>query len=271
MSIRMSFLTAALLAGLTTAALAADHQTETAAPVAQSFGSEAEFVAMFGDHAQKVGKGQYRVEHGDTRYEVNFGVAAVRANLREANSQLEYLSRNGDGSAKQAGDREQLQRRAEQLSRRLGALTDEGAKGFGYDEDRRSTSQCGFNVALLAMAAPQMTSGFARSRATVTSAGTVPSGGWHAVIDLYATAAQPNFAGGLYGRVDDYVHHDSTNNTVSPRDAYANTGLAWNYCLRATGSVEVISPSQYLFFPNYCGPSINVIAQHSDPACPTYY
>lgn len=259
MSIRIALLGAALAVGAMGTAAAAD--TTDASP---QFSSEAEFVAKFGEQAQKTGKGQYRLQRGVTNYTVNFGAAALRATLAEVDERLAHLS--ADTSAKAAGDRARLQQRRDELWQRLSVG---GTKG--YDHEQGSIAQCGYGVALSATAVPQITGGFAYASASVSPAGSVPSGGWHAVIDLYATAGASNLAGGLTVRYDDHVSHDATYNTSNPsRPAQAEV-MAWYTCLRATAAVEVIAPSGNIWFPNYCGQPLTIVAEHADMGCPIYY
>lgn len=261
MTIRILSLAACVLAAVATTAAASDRQ-----PAAKSsFGSEAEFVALYGAQAQKVRTGEYQLQRGDVAYQVKFGTAALRASLAEAQSQLDHLALNSEGTERQH-QRAQLEKRRDALSQQLAAF---GTKA--YDHQTGSISQCGFGVALASTVTPQMIGGFSEASATVSPAGSIPSGGWHAVIDLYATAAQPDFMGGLYGRVDDYVGHVTYDHYTSPyRDAYAYTN-GWYTCLRATSTVSVIAPSGNPWFPNYCGNPIYVVALHADSGCPTYY
>jgi hypothetical protein len=260
MSIRIALLGAALAAGWMSTAMAADS-------AATSFGSEAEFVAKFGAQAQKTGKGQYSLQRGGTNYTVNFGAAALRATLAEVESQLENLSHRSDGSAKATGDRARLQQRREELLQRLSTA---GAK----TDAEPPLEQCGFKVSLQSSAVPQIASGFATASATVTPSGTVPAGGWQATIELYATAGAADLSapgGGLTARNTDYVGHVTYNNYTSPpRPAQAEI-MAFYTCLRATSSAEVTAPSGNIWFPNYCGPPITVVAQYPGPGCPAYY
>lgn len=259
MSIRIALLGAALAVGAMGTAAAAD-----VANASPQFGSEAEFVAKFGEQAQKTGKGQYRLQRGMTNYTVNFGAAALRATLAEVDERLAHLS--GDTSAKAAGDRAQLQQRRDELWQRLSVG---GTKA--YDHEQGSIAQCGYNVALSATAVPQITGGFAYANASITPSGSVPSGGWYAQINLYATAAASDLNGGLVVRYDDHVGHNAYTNTSNPsRPAQAEV-MAWYTCLRATAAVEVIAPSGNIWFPAYCGQPLTLVAEHADLGCPIYY
>jgi hypothetical protein len=264
MSIRIALLGAALAVGSMGTAVAADS-TGTST----QFGSEAEFVAKFGAEAQRTGNGQYRLQRGTTQYTVNFGAAALRATLDEVEQRLAHLSTETDGSTKANGERASLQQRRDELLRRLSIS---GAKA--YDSRYDGISQCGFRVDLASTAAPQIVGGLAYASANVSSAGTIPSGGWHAVIGLYATAAAPRLpkGTGFHGYVYDQVSHDTYDNYTNPsRPAQAEVQGTY-LCLRATSSVEVIAPSGYLWFPNYCGAPMTIVAQHvDDVACPDYF
>lgn len=261
MSIRIALLSAALFVGSAGVAVAAE--TAGASP---QFGSEAEFVAKFGAQAQKTGQGQYQLQRGATNYRINFGAAALRAALDEVEAQLRHLADDAKTSAKSAGDRARLLQRREELQQRLSAG---GTKGYEYQQG--SIAQCGFGVTLQATAVPQITGGLAMASASVTPAGTVPAGGWHAVIDMYATAGASNLAGGLVSRTDDHVSHVAYNNYSGPsRPAQAEI-MAWYTCLRATTYVEVIAPSGNIWFPSYCGQPLAIIAQHADVGCPAFY
>lgn len=262
MSIRIALLGAALAVGSMGTAVAADAEASA------QFGSEAEFVAKFGAQAQKTGDGQYSLQRGTTQYTVNFGAAALRATLAEVEERLAHLWRDGNVSAKAAGDRARLEQRRDALLQRL---TLGGTKAYDFKEG--GISQCGFRVDLNATAAPQIVTGFAYAYATVSSAGTIASGGWHAVIGLYATAASPNLpkGTGLAAYFHDEVSHDTYNNYTSPSRAAQAEVRGVNTCLRATSSVEVIAPSGNIWFPNYCGAPMTIVAQHADQPCPDYF
>jgi len=261
MSIRIAWLGAALAAVAMGTAAAADG-----GDASPQFSSEAEFVAKFGEQAQKTGKGEYRLQRGTTSYSVNFGAAALRATLAEVEARLAHLPNGGDDSAKAAGDRAQLKQRRDELWQRLSVT---GAKA--YDHEQGSIEQCGYRVDLSATAVPQITGGFAYASAAVSSAGTVPSGGWYAQIGLYATAGASNLNGGMTVRYDDHVSHNAYSNTSNPpRPAQADV-MAWYTCLRATSAVEVIAPSGNIWFPNYCGNPMTIVAEHLDMGCPIYY
>lgn len=261
MSIRIAMLGAALAAVAMGTAAAADGADAT-----PQFSSEAEFVAKFGEQAQKTGKGQYVLQRGTTSYTVNFGAAALRATLAEVEERLAHLPNRGDDSAKAASDRAQLEQRREELWRRLSVT---GAKA--YDDEHGSIDQCGYHVALSAYAVPQITGGYAYASAAVSPFGSVPAGGWHALIGLYATAGASDLNGGLTVRYDDHVGHDATYNTSNPsRPAQAEV-MAWYTCLRATASVEVIAPSGNIWFPYICSTPMTIVAEHRDMGCPLYY
>ncbi len=262
MSIRIAMLGAALAAVAMGTAAAAD-----VADASPQFSSEAEFVAKFGEQAQKIAKGKYVLQRGTTTYTVNFGAAALRATLAEVEERLAHLPNRGDDSAKAASDRAQLEQRRDELWRRLSVT---GAKA--YDQQSGSIDQCGYHVDLLAIASPSLAGGSAYASASVSPFGSVPAGGWHALIGLYATAGASNLDGSpMTVRYDDHVGHDATTNTSSPsRPAQAQI-TTWYACLRATSSVEVIAPSGNIWFPYICSTPMTIVAEHRDTGCPIYY
>lgn len=262
MSIRIAMLGVALAAAAMGTAAAADG-----ADASLKFGNEAEFVAKFGEQAQKIAKGQYVIQRGTTSYTVNFGAAALRATLAEVEERLAHLSNGGDGSAKAASDRAQLEQRRDELWRRLSVT---GAKGYDYKP--RSINQCGYHVDLLAIASPNLAGGSATASATVSPNGSVPPGGWHALIGLYATAGASNLDGNpMTVRYDDHVGHDALTNTSNPSRSAQAQIVTWYSCLRATSSVEVIAPSGNIWFPYMCDSPVTVVAEHRDTGCPIYY
>jgi hypothetical protein len=262
MSIRIAMLGAALAAVAMSTAAAADGADKSL-----QFGSEAEFVAKFGEQAQKIAKGQYVLQRGATSYTVNFGAAALRATLAEVEERLARLSSGSDGSAKAASDRAQLEQRRDELWQRLSVT---GTKEYDYQP--RSINQCGYHVELLAIASPNLAGGSALANAEVTPNGSVPPGGWHALIGLYATAGASNLDGNpMPVQYDDFVGLDATDNTMSPSRPAQTQIVAWYTCLRATSSVEVIAPSGNIWFPYMCGSPVTVVARHKDMGCPSYF
>jgi hypothetical protein len=242
--------------------------TPVASPSELKFANERQFLEKFGQHAVKLGNGSYRLERGDTTFDVSFGAAAIKSAQREVGAQLNYLHtlKASELTPAQAGDIIRLELRQQQLSMRLQALNTQ-AKGF--DDD--SLDQCGFDVYLVAETGRTFADGFAQATATVSPGNSVAyTKGWHASMELSAFAAQPNFQGGLFNPVYDLVSHDTYNNTVSPpRPAYAYTP-GFYVCLRASGFAEVTKSSGNPFFPNYCGNPISVVATTNDPECPSY-
>ncbi len=262
MSIRIAMLSVALAAAAMGTAAAADG-----AEASLKFSNEAEFVAKFGEQAQKIAKGEYVLHRGTTSYTVNFGAAALRATLAEVEERLARLSNGGDGSAKAASDRAQLLQRRDELWQRLSVT---GAKG--YDHKPGFINQCGYQVDLLAIASPNLAGGSATANAEVTPNGTVPPGGWHALIGLYATAGASNLDGGsIQVQYDDFVGLDATTNTMTPSRPAQTHIVAWYTCLRATSSVEVIAPSGNIWFPYMCDSPVTVVARHKDMGCPSYF
>lgn len=262
MSIRIAMLGAALAAVSMGTAVAADG-----ADASLQFSSEAEFVAKFGEQAQKTGKGEYQLQRGATSYTVNFGAAALRATLAEVEERLAHLSNGGDGSAKAASDRAQLQQRRDELWQRLSIA---GTKA--YDPQQSTVDQCGYRVQLSAIAAPNLAGGSAYASATVSPSGPVPPGGWHALIGLYATAGASNLDGNpMPVQYDDFVGLDATDNTMNPSRPAQTHIVAWYTCLRATSSVEVIAPSGNIWFPYMCDAPVTVVARHKDMGCPSYF
>jgi hypothetical protein len=89
-------------------------------------------------------------------------------------------------------------------------------------------------------------------------------------MELVTIAAQPDFQGGLFNPVYDYVSHDTYNNTVSPPRLAISYTPGFYVCLRASGYAEVTQPTGNPWFPNYCGNPINVVATTNDLECPAY-
>ena len=240
--------------------------TQADSNVAMRFDSETLFLQKYGDVAKRTAEGSYRIVKGSRTFDVYFDKAATAEGMRVNQSQIDAL-RNAlqPLTPKQAGKLAELEQRQQQLAATYARPVQKDTS------DSDGMSACGFSIDLDAFTVLTMSGGYGYADSSIFPAGSIPSGGWHAVIDLYATAAQSAPGPGLSGRVDDHINLDTYSNSYGPFGAaYAGT-TGYNYCLRASGRAEVLSPSIWgPGWPNVCG-IIMVTATENVGSCPQFY
>jgi hypothetical protein len=230
-----------------------------------SFATEQQFLEKFGHLATRVADGSYRIERHDKTLDVRFGKPALESLKRQLEPQIASLRkiRADDLTIDQAGDLARMEQRHKQLTQRIS-----GFQAKAMD----SADQCGFKVDLYAFASRSSSSGSAQAYAPV-SAGTGYGGfkhAWHAVIDVNATVAFPDLAGGLSARYDDNDWVDTYSTSVNTPNASVYAP-GFYICARASAFVEVIRDSGNPWFPNYCANPVSIVETSNDPECPQYY
>jgi hypothetical protein len=234
-------------------------------PVADlSFGNEQQFLEKFGHLATRIDTGSYRIEQYGKTLDVLFGKPALESLKQQLEPRIAALRklRADELTIDQAGDLARLEMRYKQVTQRISGFQ---AKAFD------SADQCGFKVDLYAFANRSSSSGSAQAYAPVSAGNSVATQkGWHALIDVHATVAFPDFNGGLAARYDDSDWVDTyTTNVGTPNASVYAPGFY--ICARASAFVEVIRNSGNPWFPNYCANPVSVIETSNDPVCPQYY